>query len=176
MTSASRAGVLAAMWTADLLQGIQLPGGIDMSQIDVRISGAAVAATAGLGLLAALVFGALPALYSARGDVVGGLKEQAAARRGSRQRLRGALVSAQVALSLVLLVGASLFARTLQTTLSGDLGFNPGGVAYAATNLSLERYEYSSSAKSPDRRKNVRQQSHSNPRPATPTTISTAQS
>jgi predicted permease len=61
--------------------------------------------------------------------------------RGSRQVLRAGLVSAQIALSLVLLVGTSLFARTLQTTLSGDLGFNPEGVAYAATNLSLERYD-----------------------------------
>jgi predicted permease len=139
------AGVLAAMWTIDLLQGIQLPGGIDMSMIDVRISGLTVVASAGVGLLASFAFGAVPALQGARADVVSGLKEHSAGQRGSRQVLRGALVAAQVALSLVLLVGASLFARTLQTTLSGDLGFNPEGIAYAATNLSLERYDGSRS-------------------------------
>jgi predicted permease len=72
---------------------------------------------------------------------VSGLKDQAAARRGSRQFLRGAFVSAQVTLSLVLIVGTMLFVRTLQTTLGGNLGFEPEKVAYAVTNVSLERYD-----------------------------------
>ena len=42
---------------------------------------------------------------------------------------------------LVLLVGTLLFARTLQTTLGGELGFDPRHVAYAATNVSLQRYD-----------------------------------
>src|SRR5574338_76031 len=138
---ATVAGVLAAMWTIDLLQRIQLPGGIDMSTVEVRISGVAVAGTAALGLLASILFGALPAINGARADVVSGLRDQPAARRGSRQFLRGAFVSAQVTLSLVLIVGTMLFVRTLQTTLNGNLGFDPEKVAYAVTNVSLERYD-----------------------------------
>jgi predicted permease len=129
------------MWTIDLLQKVQLPGGIDMSRVEVGISWFAVAITGTISIGAALLFGLAPALQATRPDVIGSLKDQPIAGRASRQRLRVSLVAMQVSLSLILLVGTALFARSLQTTLSSDLGFNPSNVAYAATNVSLQRYD-----------------------------------
>jgi predicted permease len=134
------AGLLVAMWTIDLLQKLQLPGEIQMASVDVRVGGLAVAVTAAIALLAVFLFGLAPALHVTRADIVGGLKDRPAGGQASRQLLRGALIAVQVAFSLVLLVGALLFARTLQTTLTSDLGFDPRHLAYAATNVALQRY------------------------------------
>jgi predicted permease len=145
-TAGALLGVLVAMWAIELLRRVQLPGNIDMSRVDVGISGMAIAATAGLSLVAALLFGLAPVFQATRRDVLGALKDQPIAGRASRQFLRGSLVALQVTFSLVLLVGTLLFARALQTTLSSDLGFNPRNVAYAATNVSLQRYDASRAA------------------------------
>lgn len=134
-------GVLVAMWTIDLLQRVRLPGGIDMSHVNVTIGLSTLAATAALAILATVLVGLLPAVQGARGQVVASLKDQPLGGVASRQWLRGGLVALQVTLSLVLLVGTALFARTLQATLSSDLGFEPDNVAYAATNISLQRYD-----------------------------------
>ncbi|HSL23221.1 MAG TPA: ADOP family duplicated permease [Vicinamibacterales bacterium] len=134
-------GLLAVLWAIDLLGAVQLPGGVDMSSVDARISGFTIIATAALALLAAVTAGIVPAVQSTRADVVSGLKDHSVAGRAGRQRLRATLVATQVTLSLVLLVGTGLFARTLQATLAGDLGFDPRHVAYAATNVGLQRYD-----------------------------------
>src|SRR5439155_3033127 len=77
---------------------------------DVTVSGRVVGYLAAVSILTGLLFGLVPALQSSKVDLSSSLKE--AARGGSdggaRQRLRGALVSLQIALSLVLLIGAGL--------------------------------------------------------------------
>jgi predicted permease len=133
-------GLLTSMWTIELLNNVRLPGGIDMSQVDVAVGAPAVAVTAGIALVAVLLFGLAPAVQTARLDVIGSLRDQPVDGPLRRHAMRGALVAIQVTFSLVLLVGSALFARTLQTTLSGELGFDPRGVSYAATNVSLQRY------------------------------------
>jgi putative ABC transport system permease protein len=77
-------------------------------------------------LLTGLLFGLGPALRSSRLDLAAALKGAGGGVAGdaSRQRLNHALVVAQVALSLVLLIGAGLFVRTLQKLKSTDAGFN----------------------------------------------------
>jgi len=82
--------------------------------------------TSGAALLTGLLFGLAPALRSSRIDLVSALKGSAGTVAGnaSRQRLSQALVVTQVALSLVLLVGAGLFLRTLRNLKSMDMGFN----------------------------------------------------
>jgi predicted permease len=78
-----------------------------------------------LSVLTALLFGLAPALRASRTDLIPALKEggRGAEAGGSRQRLSRGLIVAQIALSLVLLVGAGLFLRTLRNLHSIDLGF-----------------------------------------------------
>jgi predicted permease len=78
----------------------------------------------GLSLLTGLAFGLFPALQSTRPDLVSALKSQSgqAGSTGSANAFRKSLVTAQVAISLLLLISAGLFARTLSNLSSIDLG------------------------------------------------------
>lgn len=86
-----------------------------------------LAFTGGVAMATAIVFGLAPALQATASGPSSALKEEARA-TGSRSRLLPWLVTAQVALSLVLLVGAGLFVRTLQNLQSFDPGFTREGV------------------------------------------------
>jgi predicted permease len=89
----------------------------------------------------ALVAGLLPALQATRMDLASAMKEgglQMGVRRG---RLRSAFVVAQVALSVVLLAVAGLFARSLQRTVSVDPGLRAAGVAHVRLNLAPHGYD-----------------------------------
>lgn len=104
-----------------LLSFVPRSGG---SQVDIQVSPdlRLLAFTFVVSLLTGVVFGLAPALQSTRPDLVPALKEDTPRRR-SRPTLRNALVVAQVALSLLLLVGAGLFVRTLQNLRDIDTGF-----------------------------------------------------
>ena len=88
-----------------------------------------LAAAAGLALVTGLLFGLVPALQLSKPDLANALKEGARGSVGSqRQRLRSALVVLEVALAVVLLVGASLFIGSFITLMRIDPGFNPENV------------------------------------------------
>ena len=88
-----------------------------------------------LSCLSALVFGFVPALQTSRVDVAGAMKDDATGRAGTRARLRGALVVAQVAVSLVLLVAAGLVFRGLEKARGIDAGFDPRAVGSVSLDL-----------------------------------------
>ena len=104
--------------------------------IDVRVLGFAVVLTIATGL----VFGLIPVLRLGRVDVAG-LREGARAGSGARERVRGALVVAEVALSVVLLVAAGLLLRAFWTVQRVDPGFRTSGVLTLRTDLPRPRYE-----------------------------------
>ena len=79
----------------------------------------------GLSLAAGVAFSLVPALRATRADASGALKEQSRSVTLSRSRLSRALIVAQVAVSLALLVGAGLFLKTLANLRGVDVGFNP---------------------------------------------------
>jgi predicted permease len=87
-----------------------------------------------------LLLGAAPAWPASRSDVLVSLRDQS---RGSTSRsgIRSTLLAAQVAMSLMLLVGTGLFARSLMTALRAPLGFEPDKVVTATINLGLARYD-----------------------------------
>jgi hypothetical protein len=90
------------------------------------LDGRVIGFTVGVSLLTSLVFGAAPALLALRIELNEVLKE--GGRSGAnptRQRLRGALVVVEVALSLVLLIGAGLMMRSFLRLQSVHPGFNP---------------------------------------------------
>ena len=88
-----------------------------------------IAFTTAIALLTALLFGAAPALQATAPSIGAALKEDARA-GAARLRLLPALVAVQVALSLVLLIGAGLFVRTLRNLETLDPGFRPEGVLF----------------------------------------------
>jgi predicted permease len=123
------AGVLLAIWLADVLSssdGIASRLGFP---IQVVVAPRAILVTAGVACLAAVLFGLAPALQSSRVDLVAALKGETkqSARRG-RMALRDGLVVAQIALSLVLLIGALLFARAVRSAYAIDPGYPIGGL------------------------------------------------
>lgn len=108
------------------------------SDIDPRI----LAFTLGVSVVAALIFGLLPALQLARTDLATTLKEQSAsAGAGHGGRLRRALVVAQVAMSFVLLSGAALFVQSLQNLRLTDPGFNTANLVRFKLDPTLSGYD-----------------------------------
>ncbi|HUI40364.1 MAG TPA: ABC transporter permease [Terriglobia bacterium] len=99
--------------------------------------------TIAVGLLAGLISGVAPAWFSSGTDPHSTLKEGGwsdIASRG-RQRLRGALVAGELALALVLLVGAGLFLKSLSRIQEVNTGFDPHGVMTAALVLPDSQYK-----------------------------------
>ena len=131
------AGVLLSLWGVEALSRIERLSGVgDPSflfrlaavELDARVLVFALA----VSLLTGLVFGMAPALHATRADLGAALKEGGAgavAGAGPRRlSLRGVLVPLQVALALVLLVGAGLLTRSLARLSGYDAGFRPEGV------------------------------------------------
>ncbi|HLL45992.1 MAG TPA: ABC transporter permease, partial [Longimicrobiaceae bacterium] len=108
-----------------LPQSIQLPR-LDAVAVDARV----LAFALGITLLTGLLFGLAPALLSSRADPQVSLRDGGRGNTGGRSslRLRGALVVAEVALALVLLVGAGLLLRSFQQLRAVDTGMRPEGV------------------------------------------------
>jgi predicted permease len=96
-----------------------------------------------LALLTGITFGLVPALQATRPDIAKALKDQSASTTGAagQHRFRKALVAAQVALSLLLLTGASLFIRSLQNLRSLDAGFRTENVLQFELNLESTGYD-----------------------------------
>ncbi len=121
-------GLLLAHWTVALLVGFRPPIPLPLS-LEFPLDGRVLGYTLGISLLAGLLFGLAPALQSTRGELVTTLRADGGRSGGGRGRLRGVLVVAQVALSLVLLVGSGLFLRSLQKAQHIDPGFYTGHAA-----------------------------------------------
>ena len=130
------AGILLGAWGSAVVGsiqiGVELPVHLDFS-LDWRIFIFAFAAA----LFTGLIVGAVPAIRISRGNLSSILHEGGRSVAGGRHRLRSTLVVAQVAGSLMLLIIAGLFARSLQKAQRTDLGFRPEGVV----NLSLDPSE-----------------------------------
>ena len=115
------AGLLVAVWGGALVRDLLLPALPDsVTVLDWRV----LAFTGGISLLAGLLAGIAPALRSSRADLAATLRSGAHDVTATRVRLRAALLAAQVAFTVVLLVGAGLFARSLRNVESLDLGIS----------------------------------------------------
>ena len=116
------AGLLVARWTLDLI--ISLLPAEAVATFPMALDGVAVAFTAALVLGTGLLFGLFPALHSTRPDLATVLKRQSGQPSGSRSaaRFRTSLATAQIGLSMVLLVSAGLFTKSLYNISRVDLG------------------------------------------------------
>ncbi len=120
---AGGAGVGLAVWLLDLLVTADLPLPTPVT-LDLGLDGNILGFTFGVSVAAGALLGLVPALQSTRPDVAGALRsENAGGREPGQLRWRNALVVTQLTISLVLLVGAGLFLRSLQRVQSVDPGF-----------------------------------------------------
>ncbi|HET7585002.1 MAG TPA: ADOP family duplicated permease [Gemmatimonadaceae bacterium] len=122
------AAVLAAWWGGALLRALLLP---DIHWAATPMHWRVLLFSIAIALGAGVVAGLLPALQSSSPDLSDALK--AGAREGAvrRSRLRGSLVVAQAALSMVLLVGATLFLRSLANVRARDIGYDSSRLLFA---------------------------------------------
>jgi predicted permease len=133
-------GFLIAAAATRAIAGFQLPLPVPVGfafHIDPRV----VAFTATLAIATGICFGLAPALRATRPGLISALKNETPALASMRRfGVRNMLVLVQVALSLVLLVGAGLFARSLQNAASIDLGMRTDGVLMLAFDPKLNHY------------------------------------
>ncbi|MEK6303552.1 MAG: ABC transporter permease [Acidobacteriota bacterium] len=134
-------GVLFAYWGKDLLLVLRPWGGGELAldlKLDLRVLGFTIV----VSLLTGLVFGLAPALRVTRIDLTPALKDNArSATGGSRSLLTKSLIVVQVAMSLVLLVSAGLFVRTLRNLQNVDLGFNRENLLLFSVEPGLNGYD-----------------------------------
>ncbi len=107
---------------------------------EMRMDPLVLACTAGAAAAAAFLFGFAPALHALRQSVSGVLASGTRSVGGSSNRLRSVLVVAEVALSLVLLVGAGLMIRSFAALMSMDQGFRSDHLLKARITLPKESY------------------------------------
>jgi putative ABC transport system permease protein len=92
---------------------------------EIRLDWRIVIFTLSLSLVTAVLFGLIPALRSTRGEVAGRWAQSSRSQIGGRHRVQRVLVSTQVALAIVLLVGSGLLIRSLARLQQVSLGFDP---------------------------------------------------
>jgi putative ABC transport system permease protein len=133
-------GVLLSFWGTRLMRVItQGVPDADNIRINVRV----LFFAAGLSILTALLFGLAPAVCAARPDLNDALREgESRTSSGKRGRTRYLLVISEVALAMVLLVGAGLMINSLLRMLLPSPGFDPTNVLTMAVNLPATEVKY----------------------------------
>jgi len=134
-------GLLFAWWATQALASAA--AGAVPRIGDVRIDTGVLAFTLVLSFVTGVLFGVLPALHASRTDVNEALKESTAGSGtgGARRRLRDALVVGELAVSLILLVGAGLTLESLFYVLRTSPGFDPSHVLTARFSLPDVKYK-----------------------------------
>jgi predicted permease len=134
------AGLMLALWLSDSMKSLQMLAAFEALDLspDFRVLAFTVLVSFATGVL----FGLAPALHASRPSLIPALKgTDRDYSRGSRTLGFGnSLVVLQVALSLVLLIGAGLFIRSLQRVYTTDLGFNTGSALLASVDMARQGY------------------------------------
>jgi putative ABC transport system permease protein len=135
------AGVLLARTLLAMLVATS-PAGVPRLE-QARIDGVTLAFAIGVAVVASIVFGVVPAWRASRADVNSTLKEasRGAGARGARDAVRSTLIAAEIALALVLLVGAGLLIRSAIAMQGISPGFDPKGLFSGRMLLSMSKYQ-----------------------------------
>ena len=134
-------GLLLAKWGVDLLTAFK-PANLPRAS-SIGIDGWVLAFTLGVSILTGIIFGLVPALSASKLDVNEALKEGGRSSTGgrSRQRIRSLLVVSEIALALVLLIGAGLLIKSIWRLRTIDPGFNPENLLTMRIELPESRYK-----------------------------------
>ena len=138
--------ILMTIWTAHSLAAFFPPTTLPLTH-DAHLDQRVLLGTTAVSILTALIFGILPAIRSSSLPVQAVLKEEAnnVSLSFHKSRLSSSLVIAQISLSLLLLVCAGLFTRSLQKAQQSDPGFEPNHVLLASYELSPAGYSRTTS-------------------------------
>lgn len=136
--------LVVAVWGVDLTRA-SIPAQVYKWIHGLRhmeLDGTVLAFTVGIATLASLLCGAVPALQVSRRNLSETLKEggRSTALTGEQRSLRNPLVVAEVALALVLLVGAGLMVKVFRQVMSFDVGFNPQNLLTMSISLPGTKY------------------------------------
>jgi macrolide transport system ATP-binding/permease protein len=136
------AGLALASSISGLIVSFTPPNTFANLTLDNRLDWRVLGFTLAISLLTGILFGLAPALSASRPDLVSALKDETTllGNRMRRLSLRNLLVVAQVALSLIVLVGAGLCVRSLQNLQAIDAGFDPAKVLVMSVDVSLSGY------------------------------------
>jgi predicted permease len=130
-------GLLFSMWSTELLlrfAGVPLEADLSPDRL-------VLAFTLGVSILTGILFGVAPALRGSTASPAGSLKsEQGSGDARPRTRLQSLLVTGQLAVSLILLVTASLFLKSLSAAWTVDVGFDPADRVSISFNLRMNGY------------------------------------
>jgi predicted permease len=131
-------GVLLAQWAVSVLVGLVARD----APLNTRPDAGVLAFTAGVSILAGVLFGMIPAIQASRTNLSSAMKEKNRMRGGfMRLNLSSLMVVMQVGLSMVLLTGGGLFARSLMKLQSEDLGFDHNNVLVLGIDSRLAGYK-----------------------------------
>ncbi len=137
--AAGCAGLALAVALTSLFDGMRLVGYLPAVRgvsLDLRV----VLFTTVISVATGLLFAIAPALATSRTDLTSSLKDGLTASRGPRRVLRSTLAIVQVAVSILLLICAGLFARTLNNMRAIDLGMRPEGIMSFSANPPRQGY------------------------------------
>jgi putative ABC transport system permease protein len=134
-------GLLLAYWAQGLLWSYRPPF-LQADAINLHPDVRVLLFTIGVSLVTGVLFGLAPAIQASRPDLVVELKERSSAPNGSNRlfSLRNILVAAQVALSLVALIGAGLFLRSMENAQRINPGFDASHLASVSFDLGAQGY------------------------------------
>ena len=137
----SAGGLLIAWWGAPLLYQFGIPASVPLG-----VTSRVLLFTLSVAVASGLLFGIAPVLQTLRRNTVEALRDEggAVASGAGAMQMRSLFVVAQVALSLMLLVGAGLFVRTLQNATSVDLGYDVDRILLADINMDVRGYSQDS--------------------------------
>ncbi|MGA9770173.1 MAG: ABC transporter permease [Blastocatellia bacterium] len=139
-------GLLIALWSIDALVALQPVG---LPRIDeIGINTVVAAFTLGLSLLTGLLFGLAPALQVSKPDLVTAIKEGTGSASASTNRVRRLLVISEVAMALVLLVGAGLLIKSFWRLQHVDPGINPANLL--TFQISIPQTQYATDQQTKD--------------------------
>ena len=131
-------GLFLAVFVPPILLSVIPDAGLD---VDFTPNATVFAYMFLLSLITGVVFGLAPAIQSTQPNLTDALKATRNRPRASRPHLRNLLVIGQVAVSLVLLIGAGLLVRGLQQAQSTDLGFDQKNLVVVSTDLTTQGYD-----------------------------------
>ena len=126
------AGLMVSLWTADFIPQIFLES--EANTLDQSLDWRLLTFTLTVSIVTGVIFGLVPALQTSHPELLSSLKDEhsGSSLRLTRFGLRGILVSAQVALSLLLLISAGLFLRSLRNAVTFDPGFENRHLLFAS--------------------------------------------